>query len=779
MHDTFVGRTLKAITDETGAKVQIPPRKDDGDDDDDSEIPVTISGDAAGVRAAKARILAIVSERVSRVSVQIPSSTVAPELYPFIAGPHNAKINALVEGVGASELVTVHIPKTFDRRVAAAAASADDETGTTTTSSPAAADEQAPSISLTGDKEYVDKLVAAIEASAQELKRQLKTMTYQVNKRQHRFLVGAHADEILAQCECYVEVPAIDSRSEQVTIRGPQPKLVQGLSAVLEKISATHVESVDLGALARRAGADAALYTRQVASYLRRRGRARAIAADVNSAAVAGSNVQVFLPRDGASDELAIDIVGENAEAVEQARAKVAELVGRLPPTSFATVLVDPLLHRHVIGGKGKKAKSIEDSHAVHIVFPAEGSSDAEVLVVYAPEGSASPEEVKSALDAAAREIEQVAGTAAAIESVTLKIPASLHGAVIGEKGTTLNAVIGPDRLVNVQFGRSKGSSAAAANGKAQQGGEDEVIIRGPGDEVARVREQLERIAEDARKSEIDNSYTTSFDIQSRLVPHLIGRAGAGINKLREELGVNVDVEDDAGVEKKKATTASSKVTIKGRKENVEEAKRRMLQQHDALADEVSLTITLPPTMARGQLIGKGGMYIKRLESNYNVHIRMPRDNTADDASSTGGNDNNDIVIRGPKKGADSARKELTELIAFEREHGHVDEFDISAKAIPRVVGRGGAQLHELELEHSVTINIERGATSGGEKSTVNIKGNKAAVAKAKSQILSIAKEADNEMEQTVQIPREHHTQLIGAGGKNSAFSAPSSAAAC
>ena len=80
--------------------------------------------------------------------------------------------------------------------------------------------------------------------------------------------------------------------------------------------------------------------------------------------------------------------------------------------------------------------------------------------------------------------------------TVTLSIPSSHHGAVIGTGGTTLNAVLGEEKLAHVQFGGGED--------------EDEVVIRGPKDEAERVKGELERIAEEAKNEEIINSHVST-----------------------------------------------------------------------------------------------------------------------------------------------------------------------------------------------------------------------------------------------------------------------------
>lgn len=97
-------------------------------------------------------------------------------------------------------------------------------------------------------------------------------------------------------------------------------------------------------------------------------------------------------------------------------------------------------------------------------------------------------------------EILQLAKEAADIKSITITIPAQYHGNIIGQNGTTLNAVIGEDRLVNVSFGNKT---------KSAETGEDTVLIRGPSEEVARVKAEIERIAEEARDTAIINAYVS------------------------------------------------------------------------------------------------------------------------------------------------------------------------------------------------------------------------------------------------------------------------------
>ena len=95
---------------------------------------------------------------------------------------------------------------------------------------------------------------------------------------------------------------------------------------------------------------------------------------------------------------------------------------------------------------------------------------------------------------------------------------------------------------------------------------------------------------------------------------HVVGKAGAGVTKLREDLGVRVDFEEQGGAAgssaSKKKPASKSKVTIKGRKENVEEAKKRiqtqvqrLVRSHVSAQADLSCTLTLfNATGGRGHL---------------------------------------------------------------------------------------------------------------------------------------------------------------------------------
>lgn len=283
---------------------------------------------------------------------------------------------------------------------------------------------------------------------------------------------------------------------------------------------------------------------------------------------------------------------------------------------------------------------------------------------------------------------------------------------------------------------------------------------------MERVSQEVKRVVEEAKDNEVANSHVIEFEVDTLQVRHVVGKAGAGVNKLREELGVQVDFEElpvastSGG---KKAGVARSKVTIKGRKVNAEEARRRITSTVEKMADEVTLTIPLPATLERGSIIGKAGTYLIRLETNYDVKINFPK------AGKTGEGvvEKSEIVIRGGKKGAEAARKELVDLMDYEKENGNVLSFPVVAKALPRILGKAGASINAIKEETGVN-SIDVDQEDDSETANIILKGTRKGTAAAKALILAIAKEVEDEARLTIEIPRAYHTTLIGSGGSSS-----------
>lgn len=168
----------------------------------------------------------------------------------------------------------------------------------------------------------------------------------------------------------------------------------------------------------------------------------------------------------------------------------------------------------------------------------------------------------------------------------------------------------------------------------------------------------------------------------------------------------------------------------------------------------------------RGNLIGKQGAYVQRLESKYDVRINFPRAGE-DDASSSAAGDV--ITIRGGKKGAEGAKRELVELMEYEKENNQTSTLTVPGKSLARIFGRQGQAIRELQDETSAEIDVQK--KDGGDQNapaTVTIRGTKQAIAAAKKQLQAIVAEVQDETTLEMQIERQYHVNIIGKGGQNS-----------
>ncbi|KAJ7657649.1 hypothetical protein DFH06DRAFT_1327730 [Mycena polygramma] len=190
-----------------------------------------------------------------------------------------------------------------------------------------------------------------------------------------------------------------------------------------------------------------------------------------------------------------------------------------------------------------KSTQHVRDIPA-HILpfFPPESAEQSTVLLVYDPlsvNASPSPDEKK-------RHLEE---DAADVKSQTIAVEKRWHDAVVGRGGTTLNAIIGEDKTLSIKVG-------AEANDPS---GEDVIVLRGASGDVDRAAKEILAIIENAKNDGI----SSKFDIEREFVGRIVGAQGAGVNKIRDQLGVKVDVSDEID-EKAKDSGKKKRLSIKG-----------------------------------------------------------------------------------------------------------------------------------------------------------------------------------------------------------------------
>ncbi|KAG0148752.1 hypothetical protein CROQUDRAFT_654606 [Cronartium quercuum f. sp. fusiforme G11] len=744
------GKVLRMIVESTGASVSVPPKESD---DETELVPITIAGEESAVLDAEERIRAIVRERTNKLSAKLES--IPSAFYARLDGPDPDRSElselarlTLIEKHGLKEEdvnCRVQVPA-LDRLGRSGRShfcladdpEAEDETG-------ANAD---PAIVVSGEREQVEVVLKLIQTVYDDFIRKTTKVEFELPKRQHRFLDAPTILEILTSTGSVVSLPPSNDPSEKVVVRGEKMANVQALGMVMTAANTKEVESLDLRSLFT-ALTDAESYARQLITYLATKSaqpKLRQIQESFKG------KVQIYVPLPLTRGR-SIEFVGEQAELVAKAKeAMAAHLTTTLKPECFEAVPVDYLLHRHLTNKKNVKLRTMLDQRGVELIIPPEQERSSTVLLV-ATRAAKAAEGVKKVKEEILRIVKELAN----IQTREFEIEERWHSFILGPNRTTLNAVIGEEKLVSVDLAK------------------DLITIRGTKDEVERVEKELKRIGEEAKVNATINSFKTEFEVESKHVSHLVGKGGSTIAKLREELGVRVDFGDQtqpeiengqSNVHRKKRTGGAIKVSImiEGRKENVEEAKKRILAQTERLADEVSVSIPILAGVDRRSLVGKGGKYFTRLQDLHLVHINMPR-SQSDEPGASVSDGGNKIVIRGPKKGVDAVKKELIELMDYEKEHGNTLTLSVPTKSIARIVGKGGATADRIKEESGITaLDIDKGEATNG-ISQVVMRGTKQAIGVAKKMVNAIAAEVEDEDSVEMVIEKPFHQSLIGKGG--------------
>ncbi|KAL0577627.1 hypothetical protein V5O48_004352 [Marasmius crinis-equi] len=718
------GATLKQIRDQTGVKVDIPRREtvpnggsgthgQDNDEEDEPTVSITLTGPQPLAHEAKELLNQIVASKTSKSTQRVRDIPV--HILPFIIAK-----KADFEAAAQVGEVKMSLNK------------ADRE------------------ITVQGDREAVVRVIESIKNTVEELKTNLKSIKMSLPKRQHRLLVDKAAQDLLAKTKCAVIVAPADDPSDEVTVWGEGNNLVSGLAIVMEQANSKHIHEFPLpGPIS---------LSKQYLAYMMRIQYPKTLSS-------ANPGVMVFTPSPAAAEKahsLNLDIVGDKPQ-VDAVVRQVSELIGKLIGAT-KEVNIDWLVHRVVTGKNAKKIKQFQDAHNVLVYFPPESEEKSTVLLVYdpfSPSASPSPDEKSRHLEEVAADLLKMAKDAADVKSETLQVEKRWHDAIIGQGGTTLNAIIGEDKTLSIKFGSEAGESAT----------EDTILIRGTSADVTRAVKEILKIVENAKNDEIVNSYSTEFEIDREYVGRIVGAAGAGINKLRDQLGVKVDVSDDfddkeKDISKKKKTAPhqKSKVTITGRKENAEEAQKRILAQVERLADETSEVLKIP-NQYHSSLIGSSGKYVIRLEEKYAVKITFPRQ-----ASDNGEGKTreplklDEVLLKGGKKGVAQAKSELLDALEFEKESNNILKFTVPTRSVARILGKSGAQINEIKDSTDAAIDVDK--SDDAAVTNITVRGTKKAVAAAKTAILAIASQVSDEVTVTVTVENKFHRTLIGAGGQ-------------
>jgi predicted PilT family ATPase len=691
---------------------------------------------------ARREIDAIVNERTSTVNLRLKD--IPAEFYPFLAGPRNVHTNKLTSGRD----VNIQIPsyRTWQSQAPPQA--------TRGQPIPFAPQANFP-IHVSGERVAAQQIQAELERRAQQLRQQLAIEQRSIERGRHQFIVGEKDNSLhdfLEETGCSIVMPPNSDDSETIYIVGPPNKMEQGINKLEDLAASMTMATAD--AARQHKGPNAQAHAHNLTRYLRQRQALAQLEREHEASIVAPKD------RDAPTGW---EIYARDGKKSMNARGDIVNVFGAHPPSRFATMDVDPFYHQFL---QQRNAPKVRQDHGVHIVFPDEAEQSPELILVFEgdtpydeyciPRQAPSPAEIKAyqqGLQDAQRFILGLTKDQPQIESRGLESDPKFHRKIeqyINDEQQGL----GHDQVpVQALFGQRRPDAHSRSN--------NSFAIRGPTNDVDELNAKILAFIEQAEKDELERNHVTSFDFPQKYASHLVGKSGENISRLRQKYDVDVQINE-------------GKVDLKGPSAKAQQCKKDILDMAKKLEDEATHVLKVKPQYHR-DLIGAGGKQVERLQTRYGVRINFPRraqhddDDAASQKQARGGQNQDEVIVRGPKKGADDAREEVLNLLQYLMDNSHSDTISVAQAQIPQLIGTGGREMENLRLETGCTIDVP-GAREGADPSgraEIKLKGTKKQVDEAKKILQQRAKIFDETVVETLDVDRKHHRNLIGGSGAN------------
>uniref|UniRef100_A0A8C7M7B4 Vigilin n=1 Tax=Oncorhynchus kisutch TaxID=8019 RepID=A0A8C7M7B4_ONCKI len=484
-HHRFVigknGEKLQELELKTATKIAIPRP-------DDPSLNIRITGTKEGIEKARHEILLISAEQDKRAVERLSLEKV---FHPFIAGAYNRLVQELCQETGAR----VSIPPPSLHK---------DE------------------IVITGEKESVALAISRIRAIYDEKKRKTTTISVEVKKSQHKYIVGPKGNslhEIMETTGVSVEMPPLDSCSETIILRGEPDKLGPALTQVYAKAKSVMVVEVTAPAWLHR-------------FIIGKKGQ--------NIGRITQQLPKVHIEFTDGEERISLE---GPTEEVEQAQVQIQDMIrDLLVRMDYTDVNIDQRFHRHLIGKNGANINRIKEQYKVSVWIPQEPDRSGLVRIEGDPKG----------VQLARRELMEMAQRMENERTKDLIVEQKFHRAIIGQKGEKIKEVRDkfPEVMINFPDPAQKS---------------DIVQLRGPKNEVEKCAKFLAKLIADL----MENSFSLSIPIFKQFHKNIIGKGGANIKKIREETTTKIDLPTE--------NSNSEMIVITGRKNHCEAARDRIL----------------------------------------------------------------------------------------------------------------------------------------------------------------------------------------------------------
>ncbi|XP_017553433.1 high density lipoprotein binding protein a isoform X1 [Pygocentrus nattereri] len=756
------GNTLQEILDRTGVSVEIPPP------DSSSETVI--------LRGEPDRLGQALTEVYAKANSYTVSSVSAPSwLHRFIIGKKGQNLAKITQ-----QMPKVHIEFT----------------------------EGEDKITLEGPTKDVQMVQSQIEAIVTDLVSRMDYAEISVDPKFHRHLIGkggANINRIKDQHKVSVRIPPDNEKSNLIRIEGDPQGVQEAKKELLELASRMENERTK----------DMIIEQRFHRAIIGQKGE------KIKEIRDKFPEVIINFP-DPAQKSDIVQLRGPRTE-VEKCTKFMQKMVAEMVENSHSvSVPIFKQFHKNIIGKGGANIKKIREETNTKIDLPAE-NSNSEMIVITGK---------KANCEAARNRILAIQKELANIMEVEVSIPSKLHNSLIGSKGRFVRSIMEECGGVHIHF-PTEGS------------GIDAVTIRGPAEEVEKAKKQLLSLAEEKQTKshtaelrakpeyhkfligkgggnirKVRDStgariiFPTAEDKDQELIT-VIGteEAVAEAQKELEALIKSLDnvVEDFMSVDPKhhryfvarrgqvlrelaeeyggvmvsfpRTGSQSEKVTLKGAKDCVEAAKKRMFEIVEDLDAQVTMECVIPQKFHRS-IMGPKGARIQQITRDHNVQIKFPeREDLQAPPAETQVQENGEsngeikepadpaapkkcdvIVLSGRKERCEAAVEALKALVPV------TIEVEVPFELHRYIIGQKGSGIRKMMDEFEVNIQVPAPEL---QSDIISVTGLATHLDRAKEGLLERVKELQAEQEDralrsfklTITVDPKYHPKIIGRKG--------------
>uniref|UniRef100_A0A8C1QDY5 Vigilin n=1 Tax=Cyprinus carpio TaxID=7962 RepID=A0A8C1QDY5_CYPCA len=719
-HHRFVigknGEKLQELELKTATKIAIPRS-------DDPNANIRITGTKDGIEKARHEIQLISAEQDKRAVERL---SFEKAFHPFISGAYNRLVQELSQETGARiSIPPPSVPK--------------DE------------------IVITGEKEAVAMAIARIRAIYEEKKRKTTTISVEVKKSQHKYIVGPKGNtlqEILENTGVSVEMPPLDSASETIILRGEPDKLGPALTQVYAKAKSVIVVEVIAPAWLHR-------------FIIGKKGQ--------NIGRITQQLPKVHIEFTDGEERISLE---GPTEEVEQAQAQMQEIIKDLMARmDYAEINIDHRFHRHLIGKNGANINRIKEQYKVSVRIPQDSERCGLVRIEGDPQG----------VQLARKELMDMAQRMENERTKDLIIEQKFHRSIIGQKGEKIKEVRDKFPEVIIIF-------------PDQQQKSDIVQLRGPKNEVEKCAKFLQKLIAEL----VESSFSISVPIHKQFHKNIIGKGGANIKKIREETNTKIDLPME--------NSNSEMIVITGKKSSCEAARDRILAIQRELANLKEAEVSIPAKLHNSLIGSKGSLVRSVMEECGGVHIHFPAEGSGLDkvtirgpaeeverakrqllqlaeekvkylrallylwlaAQEPASQENGDtdliprkcdiIIVTGRAEKCELARAALLALVPV------TIDVEVSFDLHRYIIGQKGAGIRKMMEDYEVNIWVPQPEQ---QSDIIKITGQVASVERAKQGLLQRVKELQAEQEDralrsykvTLSVDPKYHPKIIGRKG--------------